>query len=614
MTAFEIRFDDLLINPGFQTGLQFTKPSQLFAPTTEQEFHRDLAILKSKDIESHWLAGFVSYEAGYYLEEKLNSLIPKERKLPLFCIGVFDSPIEFKEKKKFPDKIPKIDSFEFGMDLPEYELSVSKLKKFITDGDTYQINLSFPCNFDYIDNPYELYLYLLTRQKVSYASYIEYSNMQILSVSPELFIQKQGNALICKPMKGTAKRHPIPEIDDWIKNALLHSSKNQAENLMITDLIRNDLGRFATIGSVQTSEMFRVESFDTVHQMTSTVTAIMDPKFHFLDVLTGMFPCGSITGAPKMRSMEIIQEIEKSPRGIYTGTIGYLPPRQSRLPSIWNIAIRTIVIQDKKAQMGIGSGIVMDSDYQDEFNECLAKANFLTSSFSEPVEFGILESIPIISGKLRNKLLHIDRLKKSAKYWGIDFDLSALAKTIESSLSNIDGFDIEQTGRTKQNRYRLRIALSESGEFKTSIHKVERSKTNKTDPIDPTIYTKRIRLSKTRLDSNNPYLYHKTSFRNLYDLEYSNREEYYDIVFCNERGEITESCTQNIFVKQNGIYFTPPVTTGLLAGILRKTCLEKFPRHFQEKVLYLEDLLNCERIVLGNSVRGFTEVVFETIE
>ena len=441
---------------------------------------------------------------------------------------------------------------------------------------------------------------------------------QILCISPELFLQFKNGCILSKPMKGTAKRSVLPEIDEWIAYSLQHSEKNRAENLMITDLIRNDLGKFSDLGSVKVLSLFDVETFESIHQMTSSIESKLQDQYSFWDVFWGMFPCGSVTGAPKIRSMEIINTLELHERGIYTGSLGYFAPKGSDDLSQWNIGIRTIEYNQGNCKMGIGSGITIESNAQEEWQECFSKLRFIGNNLEDqsskliqnsidntklPIaneedwitdDFKVFESIAWTGEKFKLLEYHKSRILKSAKYFGIPFSADKWISHLIDFIQDKFG----QSGRIKYNLYK-------DGSFKIiffpmNLPKAKRSQVN---------ILNKIKISEMATHSETLYLYHKTSYRKIYDVAYKNRKDYYDVLFLNERNELTESCVHNLFLKIDGTYYTPSIDSGLLRGTLREYCLKKFPRWFQEKVLVLEDLQKADRIILGNSVRGFRECI-----
>lgn len=618
--------------------MRLTNLSQIYAPLTEEDFWRDWNILQSGTHDNQWIAGYITYEAGYLFEERLRLQIPTQRHFPLFWLGVFESAQQSEEEFSFYQGDIRPQNFCLSVPFSEYERGFAKILETLHTGDSYQVNYTLPSSFRWSGTPWELYQYLLSKQRVAYSCFCDTGRDQILSVSPELFFEWNQHTQIirCKPMKGTARRDPITEKDHRVLTELSTSEKNRAENLMITDLIRNDLGKLATPGTVHTQDLFQVESYDSVHQMTSTVTAKLRPDTRIWDLFRCLFPCGSVTGAPKLRSMEIIRQVETSARGVYTGSIGFIPPVSSPRSSVWNVAIRTATLHNMtqylpsnmesqnpgctEGEIRIGSGIVLDSEPHDEYEECRTKAEFL----SEPMEFSqcftIFESI-FYNGRIFRLLnYHLDRMQSSAHYFGIPFSAEEFRNRLESWALHFHG----------ESR-RLRISLSEDGNFQMEDYPFQRARKIRSPKAIRNADSKSLNAGLSELFSEDPirtepnylgihpepvssrnlYLHHKTSHRRHFDRIYKNRGGCIDILFVNERGELTESCVHNVFIRLGGIYYTPPRQSGILPGTLRAYVLKRFPRLFQERVLYLEDLRSAERIVLGNSVRGFTECRME---
>jgi para-aminobenzoate synthetase/4-amino-4-deoxychorismate lyase len=358
---------------------------------------------------------------------------------------------------------------------------------------------------------------------------------------------------------------------------------------MIVDLLRNDLGRICLPGSVRVKKLFEVEKYETLMQMTSTVTGRLRPQIKILDMVKSLFPCGSVTGAPKIRSMKIISDLEHGPRNIYTGAIGYFAPDGQ---SVFNVAIRTIDLRRQsghqyQARMGVGGGIVYDSRPKDEFEECRLKGQFLTGTLPE---FALIETMLLENGKIKYLSSHLRRLKKSARYFSIVCPLDKIKTALNS-------YAAKQSGRL-----RLRLLVKPDGD--SSIQ-------HQPAALHPTS-SAFVAVSARRTHSSDPFLYHKTTHRKLYDEEFKrySARGYFDVVFQNEKDEITEGAISNIFILVKGRWFTPPLSCGLLNGIARQVMIKKLDAI--EKTLYLKDLTSADRIVLTNSVRGANPVILKS--
>ncbi len=422
------------------------------------------------------------------------------------------------------------------------------------------------------------------KQSVSYSAFIRFKNWDVLSLSPELFFRRDKNKLIAKPMKGTIKRG-VDNSDDIAKSCELYNSiKNRAENVMIVDLLRNDIGKISRIGSVKVNKLYEIEKYETLFQMTSTIESQLKNDTSWSKLIKSIFPSGSVTGAPKINTMRIIDKLEKESRGIYTGSIGYITPDDC---GVFNVAIRTVVINKAQrcGEMGIGSGIVYDSSAETEFDECILKANFLTSKY---IDFQLIETILLQDHKYYLLDLHLKRLKGSSEYFGFRYNEEEIIKALNDNCS--------------KEKYRVRLLLSKNG--KITIMKT------KLDEIDPG--TKIVTFSDIKIDPNNIFCYHKTTNRGLYDQELKKAREkgYFDVLFINNRDEVTEGAISNIVIRDKDIYYTPPVKSGLLKGVFRQHLFESnFP--IAEKVLRKEDIMNSKNIYLINSVRGMVEVVLK---
>ncbi|NNL35449.1 MAG: aminodeoxychorismate synthase, component I, partial [Silicimonas sp.] len=413
-------------------------------------------------------------------------------------------------------------------------------------------------------------------------------DFHVLSLSPELFLQTSDGNASMRPMKGTAPRGRTLEEDRDLKAMLAADEKSRAENLMILDLMRNDLGRLAEIGSVTVSDMFRVETFRSLHQMTSGVSARLRPDVDLPGLIRSIFPCGSVTGAPKIRAMEIIRELETEPRGVYTGAVGMIAPNGD---VDLNVAIRTIMLDGAgKGELGIGSGVVFDSDGPAEFAESLLKAEFMTG---RDAPFELIETMRWDRDGGYSLLdEHMERLTESAAYFGFACDVGAVRRAL-------DGIATTLTGPC----HRVRMTLDEFGRIDVTSAAIE--------PPSPDARTRYV-IAEAATDSTNRFLFHKTTRRQFYDRtrERLKQETGCDeAVFVNEKGELTEGSYTNLFVERDGRLLTPPLACGLLNGTLRRALLADPDCAIEEAVLRPADLESADRVYLGNSVRGLVQAV-----
>ncbi len=461
-----------------------------------------------------------------------------------------------------------------GIDEKRHAVAVDRIRDYISAGDCYQVNFTFPLNFEWFGHPAALYAELRARQPVRYGGFLGDDKGGIVSLSPELFLEKNGERVLTRPMKGTLAREQPAE-------RLQASLKDRAENLMIVDLLRNDLGRVAASGSVQVEELFAVEDYPTVWQMVSQVSAHV-PGVSLGDILLALFPCGSITGAPKIRAMQIIAELEDQPRGFYTGAFGWIAPGGDfRL----NVAIRTLELApDRTGRMGIGSGVVADSTAASEWQECLLKAGFLRDC--DP-GLKLIETLRREAGSYPRLSGHLARLWRSATWFGFACDEALLRQ-------RLDGMPASGT-------WRVRLTLGKAGEIDVQAFPLG------AEPAFPRL----ARLATATIDSADPLRRHKTTARPLYDEALRALEAdspVFDVLFLNERGEVAEGARSNVFVERDGRLLTPPLSSGALPGVLRAELLAS--GRAREAVLLPEDLQ--QHFWLGNALRGLMPVRLES--
>jgi para-aminobenzoate synthetase/4-amino-4-deoxychorismate lyase len=574
------------------TGLEavselFERPVEIIRADTPQEVDTALAALTSGLARGLHAAGFFSYELGYLLEPRLASLLPEHRKMPLLWFGLYTTPRELTgaEVQEWLNEEaignPTLGELAHSWDSVSYLKRFDEVQKNILSGDIYQLNLTFKAKFKLEGSPLALYRDLRLKQRVAYAGLVDTGDVTILSASPELFIKQEGRVMETRPMKGTAPRAGTLEADAEVRHALSKDVKNRAENLMIVDLMRNDLGRIADLGSVSVTDLFTVETFKTLHQMTSGVRAELKSGIGLVDILKAIFPPGSITGAPKIRAMELIRELETEARGVYCGAIGRFSPDGTTL---FNVAIRTTVIDRSGAgEMGIGSGIVADSDGVKEYAECLLKMKFLT----DPVRrFELIETMLYEPGSgiwLRG--YHLARLAASAAYFGFVFDARKVRDEIDRAIA-----------ANPDERRRIRLLLDEDGGV---------SVTATSQPATTPDSIMRYVISDSRLNSADLFLYHKTTRRELYDREwkhYSDTLGADEVIYLNENGELAEGSRTTIFLERDGKLLTPRLAAGVLPGTLRAALIDE--GRAVEARLTIQDINGPGEIYLGNSVRG----------
>ena len=535
-----------------------------------------------------WVAGYLSYECGYHFEP-VSDVVPKT--LAWFGayeqVKIFDHfrAVQDRDQASDPDESasaarcePLAASIALEISKESYVAAIARIKEQLAAGNTYQVNFTDRLAFNSPLSAAAVFSALSAQQHVAYSAFLNIEGQSIVSLSPELFFETRGDRIVTRPMKGTMPRGLDLADDERMANLLRNDEKNRSEHVMIVDLLRNDLGRICRSGSVEVKDPFSVERYDTLHQMTSTVVGNLRPGMTFYDIFRGLFPSGSITGAPKHRTMQIIHQLERQCRGVYTGAIGFIGPNRS---SAFNVAIRTLVMQDGGVTMGVGGGIVADSKPEDEYRECLLKASFLTRRI-EPFE--LIETM-LWNGEFRLLNLHLDRMESSALYFGFPFDRARIASTL---------YDLCKSSFDSGSRHRIRLTLAASGRVATEVSDCP----HESSEIS-------IWLTDERISSSDPFRRHKTTLRDPFDRLYKKAREhgFDEVIFANENGDITEGAISNIFIETRGKLLTPPVMSGLLPGILRRHILET-REGSQEAVLKVNDLKSADGIYLCSSLRG----------
>ncbi len=523
-------------------------------------------------------AGFLSYEAASGLDPVLKTHVPGD--FPLMWFGLF------RHREHIPVGTRNGGHYDLGAWRPSvsraaYNTALNRIRDLIIAGDTYQVNYSFRLRANFSGNSLSLYRDLCRAQRTDYAAYLDIGRFQILSASPELFFSLKNGVLTARPMKGTAPRGRWWEEDEARAKQLQKSEKDRAENVMIVDLLRSDLGRVSS--SVKVPALWHVERYETVLQMTSTVKSRMRCGVGLRELATALFPCGSVTGAPKVRTMQIIKEVERAARGIYTGSIGYLSPGGD---ITFNVAIRTVCIDRKTgtAEFGVGSGITCDSSSDGEYEECLTKARMLAK---QQPDFDLFETLRY-EGKNGFFLIdrHIDRIEASARYFGFVFDRSSVLSVLEKAVSDLD-----------KSPHRVRLVLSRKGCVKVETAPLKNTSQNRALSV---------RISPLPVDSLDPLLFHKTTRREPYTSRLNMYPLCEEIILINERGEATECSIGNLVAKLDGRYVTPPISCGLLGGTFRAELLSR--GKLTEQVLKVEDLKRAEALYMINSVRKWTRL------
>uniref|UniRef100_UPI004056C70D chorismate-binding protein n=1 Tax=Candidatus Electrothrix sp. TaxID=2170559 RepID=UPI004056C70D len=582
--------------------------------------------------QGQYLAGWLAYEFGYLLEPCLRRFLSEapviaDADRPLALLGVYDAPLIFDHKTglfcngtgwpqeaclgKNQKSEKKAHYFcqdlQTSMSHQEYIQAIEAIQEYIRAGDTYQVNFTLHFDFSFHGSIATLYRALRRNQSVAYTAWIRHQGQDILSFSPELFFRAESNKVRVRPMKGTMSRGRTNEEDAARQEQLRTDPKNQSENVMIVDLLRNDLGRLLyadeqekTQGRVQPCSLFDVETYESLLQMTSTIDGVLQEEgeqeaqsgdrtpLSFQRLIQSLFPCGSVTGAPKIRTMEIIHELEQQSRGIYCGAIGYIGPDQTCL----NVPIRTLELRQGQGRMGIGSGIVADSVAEEEWKECLLKGNFLTKSRGE---FQLIETL-LWQPEQGYCLLeyHLERLQDAARYFHFYSEPEEIKQALQATARDL-------RDKERAQPWRVRLLLYQDGCVEIS-----------TTPFKESAQQGKalVCFSQEQVDSQDPHRFHKTTQRELYTREFQRATEqgYYDILFTNRAGEVTEGAITTVFIRQNkgDPLLTPPVKCGLLPGTYRRMLLEQ--GRAVEQVLSKTDLLTAEELYVANSVRGLVPV------
>jgi para-aminobenzoate synthetase / 4-amino-4-deoxychorismate lyase len=538
-----------------------------------------------------YAAGFFSYELGYALEKSLQSLMPENRQVPLLWFALFDEATELKgstltsflDEESGKLEVGSLENIRQSLEKSDYLARFAQVKDLIAAGDIYQVNLTFKLLFDFEGSPLSLYKSLRERQPVPYGAFLESNQFSILSLSPELFFELKNGVMTTRPMKGTARRGLTVEQDRQLSHQLHMDAKNRAENLMIVDLMRNDFARICDVGTVEVSDLYHVDAYPTLHQMTSGVLGRVGGNMRLEELIRALIPAGSITGAPKIRAQEVISELEDSPRGLYCGAMGILSrdKQSGHLSARFNVAIRTLTLfPDGRGEAGIGSGIVQDSQGADEYEECLLKAKFLSTP-----DFKLIETMRLDpEGSFYLLENHLARLMRSSAELGFLCPVDTIRKDLSELASSLD-----------KNCYLVRLLLSIGGQFTLTSTLIDCP-----DPDKIISFC----ISKTRVDSNDSLLVHKTTRRELFDgqwAKFNKKLGTQEVLFLNERGELTEGSRSNLFIEREGKLLTPPLNCGLLPGTLREQLIEE--GRVVETVLKPEDLQGA-KIYFGNSVRG----------
>jgi para-aminobenzoate synthetase / 4-amino-4-deoxychorismate lyase len=571
LLSFEFANSEGSIKP-----LTFKNPIKIYKADKIEDVLANLELVQAEIQNGFYAAGFLSYESAPAFDPAF--IVKAGATMPLLWFGIFTEPLEETISSSgtyhLSEWIPSIDRLVFAS-------SIQAIKKSIEKGDTYQTNYTLRMDSQFQGDEIAYFETLKRAQSSNYCAYVQTGEHSILSASPELFFRLEGTELTTRPMKGTIKRGNSLDEDRANASWLFHSEKDRAENVMIVDLLRNDLGIIAETGSVIVDRLFEIEQYPTVHQMTSTIKAKVPETTQLSDIFKALFPCGSITGAPKISTMEIIADLETMPREVYCGAIGYMTPNKE---AVFNVPIRTVLIdQDSgKATYGVGGGVTWDSTCEGEYHEVLAKASLLKAT---NLKFQLLESLLLNEGHYFLLDEHLQRVENTANYFGYHFSREKLEKQLKKLARS-----------TPNHKVKVRLLIAMDGKV-----------TIDTQPLSPLEESLTIILADEPVDKNNPFLYHKTTNRDIYSTFQSKKPPgVFDVLLWNKEGELTEFTNGNVVLEMDDGNWTPPIESGLLAGTYREMLIKN--GDIQERTLTRSDLYKSKRIWFINSVRKWIEV------
>lgn len=577
------RFDDL--RPRSRRSFTLGGFRSALVARTVTQVGEVLAAAEREVAAGRWVAGFVTYEAAPAFDTAFvvrSTPGTEVADLPFAWFGIFDRRTPTPERPEpgpvdITNWIPSLDETAHGE-------GIDRIHRAIVAGDTYQVNHTFRMSADFVGDAESLYLSLIGGQSCGYGSYIDTGDWVIASASPELFFEWRHGRLVSRPMKGTAPRGMDLEDDEVQRSELVHSEKQRAENLMIVDMVRNDMGRIARTGTVKVPSLFTTEKYDTVWQMTSTVTSEPQPGTTLVDVFSAVFPCASITGAPKVATMKLIAELESSPRGVYCGAVGYGGPRPAGPEWAFNVAIRTVTINrcTGTASYGTGGGVTFDSTAGGEYREALLKARVLDR---RTTGFSLLETMHWSPEEgYRHLAAHLARLTRSAWYFDVPVDPAEVRSALDTA--------VRESDRPR----RVRLLVSRTGEITA-------------EPLEVPDAVAQVRLvvDGMPIDPLDPMLRHKTTERSIYDAAAARHPEADDVVLVTIDGLAADTTIATLCAEIDGVWVTPPVSDGALPGVARRSLLEA--GRIKERSIPVETLHTATRLARVNSVRGWENAV-----
>lgn len=592
-----ILLDDAQSSSDHPSSRLYQSPLKAIQATDPGNLDVALAEIEQAIHDQQYVVICFSYELG----EHLLGLIPKKSKTPWVQAWIFKD-VQMLSKEQVNQWLkaqnnqltnaPLIQRVATSITQQQFEKDISKIQEWIKAGDTYQVNHTYRIHGELSGSPLAAYEVLRQKQPGPYGAYIEHANGWVLSCSPEWFLQKTGNTLMTKPMKGTAR------VGESSSEELHDDVKNRAENVMIVDLLRNDLSKISMPGTVKVPHLFEVQQHGDVLQMTSTISSRSKENLRLKELLQAIFPCGSVTGAPKRRTMELIQALETEPRNLYCGAIAWFDPSsEAGLGDLgMSVVIRTLELEkDQSFQMGVGGGITIDSESADEWHECQTKAGFLYALQDQAEPVGLFETIRIEQGQACHIEMHLERITKSASELKIDFDLNKAIRLIQETCLQLDAHLI----------HRMRLDLSSDGLLSLKTAVIQHIEPG------PVLWASDLLMTDTTMSSADRLLGHKVTRRRLYDQAWLAAEKLgaFDALFINEQGFVTEGGRSNVFIKKDGQWLTPPLSSGCLPGVMRSIVLKDAKHQALEQNITRTDVLNAEEVIFTNALRGIVKTI-----
>jgi len=560
----------LLDDQGTGKQMVFRAPSAVITATGRENLPKAFAKIEAAQKKGKWLAGWLSYDLGHALEPRFASA---DTNAPLMRLGIFDAPVDHPPADwLYTRNVPQLE-FQPSWTQADYLKRFDAVQAYLRAGDCYQVNLTFPMTAQSDASPSQIYAAFRRRQPGRYGAVVSLGGPDIISFSPELFFERKGLNMRMRPMKGTRPRAQDAKLDAALLAEMQAEPKSRAENLMIVDLLRNDLSRLCEAGSVEVPELFTLETYPTLHQMTSQVTGTLKANIGWDEIFRSLFPCGSVTGAPKIRAMEIIRELESQPRGAYCGSVGYIAPSGD---ASFSVAIRSLQMEAGALRYDVGSGVVLDSDGADEYRECLLKSHI----FNIPQD-GVIETFRRLpNGDIPHKELHAKRFE------------AAIGKTAKTVFE-----DIQKTDAESDVRIRL---IARDGAITSQIS----SYTELATPLS-------LGLSRYALEDRFQETQKKTTARDFYDGERTRLKALIntdEVIFLNPKHELCEGSFTSIFIETDRKLLTPVISCGLLPGVLRQALIDA--GKVEQTILTLADLKSADAIYVGNSLRGLMPAKF----